>query len=482
MKQLPSSAEIAQLAQALMLGTRRRPIALPPGAAALAPSPGGIAPALLALVLAGQRARFDRPASVPLEPPSESERALHAGPDPMLPRRSRRLMRQLFAMVKRSDPGLVCKAAIERVFAKGMRLHPFDLPELATHVRTTGDRPFRAPESGLAALDPESWQALPYDQQLEALRRLRLASPEAGRALLEAVYSAQNETHRAILLPILRARLSADDQPFLEKAARDRGHQAKQAALHLIGSIPGTPAYDARLERASRLFAVSGPKGKPEKLSLSYAKMKAAGVQVTADIFQSFDGLRLADLAERLGLEPDAYIEALPSDNDPLRAAISTAAAENDAALCTRLIGKLTLSDLSWLFKPGGFMAGEPCHSAMTEAFIALLTRGDYPGASVLHSLYQHQGGPLPEALAAHLLAGDGWLRHLIALRVDDDKKKDETLTATALLVPDSMLDAFAAQLEGLPAHLTLHARMFIEFCKSLGETTPVPSLTQSPE
>src|SRR5262245_56519513 len=114
MTQPPSTNEIAQLAHTLMLGTRKRPLTLPPAAAALLPPGASLSPAMLALVLSGQHARFMRPDAPTLEPASEADLAVHADPRPMLSEASRRLLKQLLGIAKGDAPEAILLACRDR--------------------------------------------------------------------------------------------------------------------------------------------------------------------------------------------------------------------------------------------------------------------------------------------------------------------------------------------------------------------------------
>ncbi|NJM33553.1 MAG: hypothetical protein HC850_01340 [Rhodomicrobium sp.] len=139
----PSTQEIGQLSQALLLGTRKRPVHLTHAAAALLPGSNPPAPTILGLVLAGQHARFERPAAPPFTALSEADLAMYADPRPMLSEHSRRLLKQLIGMAKGADPDVFPTACRDRAGTRGLRLHPFDLPALAPLLRnaeTSGRR------------------------------------------------------------------------------------------------------------------------------------------------------------------------------------------------------------------------------------------------------------------------------------------------------------------------------------------------------
>lgn len=484
MKQPPSPQEITQLGHALMLGTRKRPVALPPAASALLPATSGLSPAILALVLAGQHGRFERPAVSTLAPALEADLAMHANPRPMLSDASRRLLKQILSMAKGDTPEAFLIACRDRVMARGLRLHPFDLPVLAPYLqlRTAEDR--SPAENGASApLDAETWKAMPPEHRADALRRFRQTSPDAARALLEATLRSETAAHRATFLGVMRARLTAADLPFLEAAAKDRAEAVRVIALRLAGSIPGTEAYRERLDRAAALFASRGSKTKAA-LPGSLAVIKA---RHNYDAFQNLEGLRIADLAGRLGFLRHDFIEALPPGEDIIvLALLTTAAAEGDIALAASLIRRLsgprTLVTL-WSYRPDGLEMPDHARPALIEALADLAVSGAFPDAQTLHTYYRLNRGPLPELLAAKLLSTESWRTHISRLAAPEaDSKTPNAVKETALLIPDSLLDAFLISITALSPHLTLPARLFAEFCNSLAKTTPVAPLTQSPE
>ncbi|NJM35093.1 MAG: hypothetical protein HC850_10735 [Rhodomicrobium sp.] len=119
---------------------------------------------------------------------------------------------------------------------------------------------------------------------------------------------------------------------------------------------------------------------------------------------------------------------------------------------------------------------------ALVAALLDLAISGDLPDRLSLHGLYRMNQGPLPEPLAAKLLASESWRSHLGRLAAPEaDKKTPNTVNETALLIPDALLGAFLASIAPLSPHLTHPARLFAEFCTSLTETAPVAPLTQSP-
>jgi hypothetical protein len=233
------------------------------------------------------------------------------------------------------------------------------------------------------------------------------------------------------------------------------------------------------------MFISRGVTDKAERkksLSSGLALMKGA---VSQNAFQILERLRLEDLAARLGMTREAFLDALPLGEDiVLLPLLPAAAAAEDAALCATLIGRLSspraLVTL-WIHCPDGLDASDHFRPALIEALLDLIVRGQFADAQTLHTYYRFSRGPLPDALAAKLLASKSWLNHARDLAAPNaDSKTPNAVMETALLIPDTMLPAFLDNIGPLSPHLTLAPRMFADFCKSLAETTPVAPLTQS--
>lgn len=483
MTQPPGSRDIAQLGHALMLGTRKRPVALPPSAAMMLPATSTVSPAMLALVLAGQHGRFERPSAPKLAPAAPEDLAMHADARAMLSDVSRRLLKQLLGIAKGDAPEAFLAACRDRAAGHGLRLHPFDLPALAPYMRIVGnDTPMGdAPP----ILHTATWTAMPQERRAAALRRYRHASPDAARALLEATFRSETAAHRASFVGVLGINLSAADLPFLEVAAKDRAEPVRTAALRLAGSIPGTDAYRERLNRAAALFLVREEKGKPRTLTLAGSKTAIGARTIPTDVFHNVEGLNVADVAARLGFLRDAFVEAIPrGDHIFLLAFIATAITKGDASLASALIRQLAspraLVNL-WSYHSEGLRGTEHCRALIMETFLDLAIGGAFPDGQTLHTLYRIGHGPLPEPPAARLLASESWRTHVSRLAAPEaDNKTPNAVKETALLIPDSLLGSFLAAISPLSPHITLPARLFAEFCQSLAETTPVAPLKPS--
>jgi hypothetical protein len=491
---LPSPLDLEKLGQNLLLGLKRQPLALPQSVAALAPTDADSpAPAMLALVLAGQHSRFRRLDSPAFSAKQEQETSIHADPRPMLSEASRAALKHFLMLVKKDgDFDALLAACWSRVTRHGLRLHPFDLPELAPQIKAVESRfpfAFSAAEAPVVE-DAEAWRQLPKDQRLHALRRLRRSQPDAARAMVEGCFKSEPPAMRAELLDVLVLSLSPADADFLELALKDRSPDVRATAKRFLGRIPGTAAHQEQLRSAaaSMMLSKDGPLSRSRRLIFKADMAKAK--RRHGRLIEVFAGLTVEHLAAALDLSVDAFIEALPEKDDAfIYVLIATAAAQGDDAMVARLLAELSEADsLSLLAQipPSPQTTSDVSRLAIMSRLVELGANADYPDRWTLLALFKYAGGSLPDAIGVALLASDSWQRYVIHLRARSTavqtrggKPEDEALLPTALLMPDSKLDAFSASIASLPPHLLLAPRAFIDFCKSLGETAPVAPLTQ---
>jgi hypothetical protein len=492
---LPSSLDIERLGQNLLLGLKRQPLALPQGVAALmaAGGDGPPAPALLALVLAGQHSRFQRLDIPAFGARAAQDAAIHADPRPMLSEASRAALKHFLMLVKKHGAFDACFAACwNRVTRRGLRLHPFDLPELAPQINAVESRfPFVASAKEAPAVeDTETWRQLPKDQRLDTLRRLRQSQPDTARAMVEACFKSEPPALRAELLGVLAMALNAGDAAFLELALKDRSQDVRDTAKRLIGRIPGTPAHQERLRSAAASMMLTKDGLPPRWRRLIFKADMAKAKRRPQRIIEVFAGLGVEQLAAALDMTPDAFIEALPEKDDAfIYTLIATAATQGDDAMATRLVAELNETDsLSLLaqFPLSGQDISEESRIAIMSRLVELAGGATYPEGWTLLALFKHAGGSLPDGIAASLIASESWQRYVVHLRArsaathtGSKKAEDEGLLPTALLMPDSQLDTFSASIASLPPDLVIAPRAYIDFCKSLGETAPVAPLPQ---
>lgn len=128
--------------------------------------------------------------------------------------------------------------------AKVPRLRPFIYPllgEFGRHLASLN------PAWEYATVEFDNWPTLrAHWQQLELngrralLAYLRLHAPAIGRQLLESTWKRDADATRRDLIRSLEQGLSAEDEPFLERALDDRDVTVRRKAAELLASLPGS--------------------------------------------------------------------------------------------------------------------------------------------------------------------------------------------------------------------------------------------------
>src|SRR6202012_2452968 len=119
----------------MTLGLARAPVALGPvfGDALPADDPKAM---LKALALLGQRQRFRRPVA----PAATPDALLFADARPILPEAARPALLSLLTGKSGATGDAVAQAIADQLAARGLRLHPFDLPRLDGFVRAQAEK------------------------------------------------------------------------------------------------------------------------------------------------------------------------------------------------------------------------------------------------------------------------------------------------------------------------------------------------------
>ena len=109
-----------------------------------------------------------------------------------------------------------------------------------------GAVPMTAPSN-----DPELWRTGTRAERHAHLTSERERDPDAGRELLAADWARLPGDERAILLAVLRHRLSADDEDFLDAALDDRAEAVRAVARRLLTLLPGSGFVQRATDRAT---------------------------------------------------------------------------------------------------------------------------------------------------------------------------------------------------------------------------------------
>jgi Family of unknown function (DUF5691) len=448
----PFSADIhARIRQAFLLGIARQPLAVPPS---LAPIVGQLGPApepvLALLALTGQRQRFVRPQHPAVEAVSDAARRLHEDPRPILPPLARRSLSRLTRSVEKANAGSIVAIAVRRIGEAGCRVHPFDLPDVARHIKSDAASLGLAERAYLALagndgdeesakgvfyerITADNWTTFPKAHRRAFVGELRRKDTAAGRALVETVWKSEPAPVRAVLLEALAIGLGEGDKPFLDGLATDRAESVKQAAAQLLTRISSTDDFKQRLGAAAKCFAKAGSGLGKVMAAFGIGGEATLTFQLPGDgknwseqqaaRERLFAGLSLDLLAEAVGDAPDAIIAALPADeHHVLMLLLDRAVADGDMTTARRIVGARLLSSSSL-----------SSHVVMQLADKARVT--------------------LDEAQARRFLAAPGWsdtVRAFEAATTPSALKDDGRLVFAATLMPRETLPAFVDTLSPL--------------------------------
>jgi hypothetical protein len=451
-----------RIRQAFLLGLARQPVAPPPSLSALLPP--GSEPALALLALMGQRQRFAGPPPVAADPVPDAARRLHEDPRPILPPQARRALTRLAGSVEKSLAGHVLPIALRRIGAAGCRPHPFDLPDLARHIKADAENQGLAERAYLALIasdtdeeaakglffdriTAENWTTFPKAQRRSFVAGVRQKDPAEGRALIESVWKTEPAPVRAALLEALAVGLGAGDKPFLDKLATDRAESVRQAAGRLLARMPDTAGFAQRLAEAvqcfkrpakgvGRMMAALGMGG-GDTLTFVPPGDRSNSQEGRALRDRLFSDLPLAALAKAVGATPAEIIAAVPEDEHHVRSLlVDSAAAEEDTATVQGIVKARLFASQA--------LTGPVLMSIATEARL-----------------------PLDPDVALHLLAA--WKFAVSSLAADGPAPKDDgRFIFTATLMPHEAMPVFVASLDAAPVLAARAAKDFADLILAL--------------
>ncbi len=287
------------LVTSAILGTERRPLALPAAGGALgallarldAADPAGqLLGAAVATALFRQAARMPLQAGEPSPPPAPAEDL------PVCPPQA---AQHLAAMLGGPQRALLPEW-LALLAQQGMRAPPALLPNLLELGRTNAElRRAVLPALGargrwLAAYNPawayaraaapqaggeqlaHQWDTGARAERLALLARQREEAPGLARELLARSWAAERAEDRAAFVASLEAGLSLEDEPLLEAALDDRSKDVRRAAAGLLARLP-----DARLARRMRERAVPLLQLAAERPRVLAGRRRGGGLIVT---------------------------------------------------------------------------------------------------------------------------------------------------------------------------------------------------------
>jgi hypothetical protein len=402
---------------------------------------------------------------------------MHDDPRPILPPPARRVLTRLTASVEKAHAGAVLSIAVRRVGEAGCRVHPFDLPALARHIKGDAESLGLAERAYLAltATDSEdegakslffdhittdNWTTFPKASRRAFVADVRRQDAAAGRALVETVWKMEPAPMRVALLEALATSLGPDDKTFLDSLSGDRAESVKLTAARLLARMPSTEEYAQRLVTAAACFkrptkgivaglmnsiglggdgVVFTPPEGAAKDSKNWTERQAARQHL-------FAGLRIAELAAAAGATPDEIIVALPPDEQPvLMLLLDAAVIDGDIEAVRRIVGQCLLS----------------CQTLP---------------AHLLMQLADKVRATLAPSEAERFLAAPAWIDTIKAFReatTPAQLKDDGRLIFTAVLMPRATMPAFIRSLAHLSPASTRSAKDFADLVLALPDTAP---------
>ncbi len=161
---------------------------------------------------------------------------------PTLPEALRPRARRLLATPKAR--GLIERALIDFVAARGYVMHPFDWTpsprdDWAADLYAAWLDWARGEEKPLPppAFGPDTYDQWSFAMRRVALAALRASDPDAARAIIVAKAPSEPAERRALLIGILEAGLSDADVEFLEAQANDRSDRVQALARRYLARL-----------------------------------------------------------------------------------------------------------------------------------------------------------------------------------------------------------------------------------------------------
>ncbi|HVX11123.1 MAG TPA: DUF5691 domain-containing protein [Pirellulales bacterium] len=99
------------------------------------------------------------------------------------------------------------------------------------------------------------WNEGVLTERVAILRRMRRIDPARARLWLADAWSKEKADHRAKLLEAVDVALTAEDEPLLEMARRDRSAGVRSCAVRYLARIPGSALATRILERADAMLS-----------------------------------------------------------------------------------------------------------------------------------------------------------------------------------------------------------------------------------
>ena len=146
-------------------------------------------------------------------------------------------------------------------------------------------------------LDAEAWTSLPADveqhwhegtwpERLSIFKRARALDPQRARSWLAEVWSTEKPEQRGALLELLTSGLTADDEPLLEEALRDRSTSVRWTAAGILTQLPSSRLAGRMIERADQVVFFE-PLTTPKTLTSKLKAKLHLGIAAKGKLFAS---------------------------------------------------------------------------------------------------------------------------------------------------------------------------------------------------
>jgi len=409
-----------------------------------------------------------RTEAVAIEPLAELARRMHDDPRPILPPLARRALNRLSRSVEKAYAASILAIAVRRVGETGHRIHPFDLPELARHIKSDADSlgPAERAYMALAGMDRDeggpdgghffnritldNWTTFPKAHRKAFIAGMRRDDPSGARSLVESVWKTETAPVRLALLEAFAVGLSAEDQPFLESLGRDRAETVRHLGQQLIARVPSTAGHEQRLAAAAACF------GKPKGRLAGFLGAIGLGGQdpvfavpvdsknraeMLAAKERLFEGLPLAAIAKAVGEPPERILNLLPpAEHKIIMLLLDTALTEGDVPTARMILG-------------------------------ARLVEKTEPSSAVLIELADKARLTLAVPFAGRLLETGFWRQTIAthqAATTPASARDNGVLVFAATLMPRETMPAFVKTIEPLAAATARSARDFADLILAL--------------
>lgn len=223
----------------------------------------------------------------------------------------------------------------------------------------------------LAALNPqwqrsatepseEIWNSGSLQERCAEFTRLREKDPPRAREWLEQSWPTETPEGRAKLFPLLRAHLSAADEPFLERALDDSRKEVRTVAIECLRQLPES-AYALRNQARLTALITGEIKKRSLTLQIELPTQVDRAAQRDGIVVRRPVGVKMGDRAywlsqlvaltpprywsERFQCEPEVFLDALAKTDhgEGLQSSLIEAVARHpdpkwSRALCLRLL------------------------------------------------------------------------------------------------------------------------------------------------